>query len=62
MNQHFGLIGKTAAGIDAVFAVGQFDPLALAFRVIRVAVAGYRTCATYSVPWSRMSRLAFGFL
>ncbi|VVN37033.1 hypothetical protein PS619_05153 [Pseudomonas fluorescens] len=40
MNQHFGLIGETAAGVDAVFAVGQLDPLALAFRVIGIAVAG----------------------
>ncbi|MND83597.1 hypothetical protein D3C80_754650 [compost metagenome] len=40
MNQNFGLIGKTAAGVDAVFAVGQFDPFTLAFRVIDVAVAG----------------------
>ncbi|MNH75683.1 hypothetical protein D3C73_279350 [compost metagenome] len=39
MDQHFGLIGKAAAGVDAVFAVGQLDPLALAFRVIGVAVA-----------------------
>ena len=31
VDQHFGLVGKTAAGVDAVFAVGQFDPLALAF-------------------------------
>ncbi len=40
VDQHFCLIGKPAAGVDAVLAVGQFDPLALAFRVIRVAVAG----------------------
>src|SRR5476649_186904 len=40
VNQHLGLIGKATAGVDAVFAVGQFDPLALAFRMIGVAVAG----------------------
>ena len=39
VNQHFGLIGKTAAGVDPVFTVGQFDPFALAFRMIGVAVA-----------------------
>ncbi len=38
MNQHFGLIVETGSGVQAILAVGQFDPLAFAFRVIRVAV------------------------
>ena len=43
MNQHFGLIGKTLGRIDAVFAVAQFNPLAVAFRAIGVAVATVKT-------------------
>ena len=38
MNQHFGLIGKTLGSIDAVFAVAQFNPLAVALGAIGVAV------------------------
>nr|GFB22208.1 hypothetical protein [Tanacetum cinerariifolium] len=39
MDQHFSLAGKSAGGVDAVFAMGQLNPSALAFGAIRVAVA-----------------------
>ncbi len=39
MDQHFGLAGETAAGVNAVFAVGQLDPFAFAFGMIGIAVA-----------------------
>ncbi len=52
MNQHFGLAGKAAVGVDAMFAETQLDPLARALGPVRVAVA---------VVEAR-SRLALGFL
>ena len=39
MDQGIGLAGETMVGINAVFAVTQFKPLALALGAIRVAVA-----------------------
>ncbi|CRM84567.1 hypothetical protein [Pseudomonas sp. 22 E 5] len=40
VDQHFGLAGEARAGVDAVFAVGEFDPFALALGVVGIAVAG----------------------
>ncbi|KWV88797.1 hypothetical protein PFLmoz3_01692 [Pseudomonas fluorescens] len=39
MNQHLGLVGETAAGVDAVFAMGEFNPLAFALGVVGITVA-----------------------
>ena len=43
VDQHLGLVGEAAAGVDAVLAVGQLDPLALALGPVRVAVTGVET-------------------
>ncbi len=60
MNQHFSLVIETGSGVQAILAVGQFDPLAFALRMIRVAVARVELRDVQGAVSSR-SRLAFGF-
>src|SRR3546814_9471848 len=40
MDQDFCLVGETIAGVKTVLAMGQLDPLAHAFGMVRVGVTG----------------------